>query len=106
MHIEVSTDSHIHGREELVTQIRATVEAILGRYREKISRIEVHLRDENGPKSGGDDIRCAMEARLEGRGPTGVTHHASEIDDAVSGAAHKLQRTIEHTLGRHDAHHQ
>lgn len=103
MHIEVSTDSHIHGREALVTRIHATVEAALGRYRGKISRVEVHLRDENGPKTGADDIRCAMEARIEGRGPTAVTHNANEIDDAVAGAAQKLQRVIEHTLGRIEA---
>lgn len=103
MHIEVRTDSHIQGREALVVRVNATVEAALGRYREKISRVEVHLRDENGPKSGGDDIRCAMEARLDGHKPSGVTHNASEIDDAVSGAAQKLQRVIESTLGRIEA---
>ena len=103
MHIELSTDSHIQGRESLQTRVEATVEAALGRYRQRITRVEVHLRDENGPKAGADDIRCAMEVRLEGLKPAGVTHNASEIEDAVSGAAHKLQRVIEHALGRIEA---
>jgi hypothetical protein len=41
-----------------------------------------------------------MEARLEGRQPTAVTHEAESLDDAVSGAADKLKRVIESTLGR------
>jgi ribosome-associated translation inhibitor RaiA len=41
-----------------------------------------------------------MEARLEGRQPVAVTHHAATIDQAVDGAADKLHRMIESTLGR------
>jgi hypothetical protein len=44
-----------------------------------------------------------MEARLEGRLPVAVTHQAATLDQAVEGAAHKLARLIESTLGRlHD----
>jgi hypothetical protein len=44
-----------------------------------------------------------MEARLEGRQPVAVTHQAATLDQAVEGAAHKLARLIESTLGRlHD----
>jgi hypothetical protein len=44
-----------------------------------------------------------MEARLEGRQPVAVTHQAASMDQAVEGAAHKLARLIENTLGRlHD----
>jgi hypothetical protein len=41
-----------------------------------------------------------MEARLDGRPPIAVTHHADTLGNAVSGAAEKLARSIEHTLGR------
>jgi len=41
-----------------------------------------------------------MEARLEGRQPVAVTHHAPTVDQAVDGAAAKLARLIESTLGR------
>jgi ribosome-associated translation inhibitor RaiA len=44
-----------------------------------------------------------MEARLEGRQPIAVTDEAATVDLAVDGAADKLARLIEHTLGKlHD----
>jgi hypothetical protein len=41
-----------------------------------------------------------MEARLEGRQPTAVTHQAASLVDAVDGAADKLKRSLESTLAR------
>lgn len=103
MHIEVHTDHHIKGSETLSSSIQSTVETTLARFTHRITRVDVHVSDENGPKTGGDDIKCAMEARLEGMKPTGVTHHAAQLEDAVSGAADKLARVIDHTLGRRNA---
>ena len=56
--------------------------------------------DQNSDKSGQDDKRCMMEARLEGRQPTAVTHQAASLADAVDGAADKLKRSLESTLAR------
>ena len=68
-----------------------------------ITRLEIHLSDQNADKSGQDDKRCMMEARLEGRQPIAVTHQAASLDQAVDGAARKFTRLIEGTLGRlHD----
>ena len=41
-----------------------------------------------------------MEARLEGCQPLAVTHQATTLEQAFSGAADKLTRLIESTLGR------
>jgi len=46
-----------------------------------------------------------MEARLDGHQPTAVTHHAANLDQAINGAADKLQRSIESSLGRLHDHH-
>ena len=103
MQIQINTDSNIEGREKLADHVKGVVEGALGRFREQITRVEVHLSDENGHKSGQDDKRCMMEARIEGRQPTAVTHQAANLDQAINGAADKLQRSIESTLGRlHD----
>jgi hypothetical protein len=66
--------------------------------------MEVHLSDENSDKKDGyDNMRCMIEARLEGRQPIAVTHQATTLDEAVDGAADKLTNLIETTLGRlHD----
>jgi len=57
--------------------------------------------DKNSDKKGGkDDQKCVIEARLEGRQPLAVTHQATTLEQAFSGAAEKLSRLIESTLGR------
>jgi ribosome-associated translation inhibitor RaiA len=98
MQILVNTDHNIHGHEELATHVKSVVESTLSRISDRITRIEVHLSDENGDKHGQNDKRCMMEARLEGRRPAAVTHHASSIPDAVDGAVGKLKRLLESTL--------
>jgi ribosome-associated translation inhibitor RaiA len=100
MHIQINTDSNIEGREELTSHVKGVVEGALSRFSDRITRVEVHLSDQNSDKSGQDDKRCMMEARLEGRQPTAVTHQAASLDDAVDGAADKLKRSLESTLER------
>ncbi len=103
MKIQIDTDNHIEGSEELAGQAEATVESALGHLAEQITRIEVHLSDENSDKGGAHDKRCMMEARLEGHQPIAVTDDAETIDQAIEGAAEKLKHLLDHTLGRlHD----
>lgn len=101
MQIQINTDRNIEGHEELAVQVSGIVESALSRFSDRITRVEVHLSDENSDKKGGqDDIRCMMEARLEERQPVAVTHEAATVDQAVDGAAGRLARLIESTLGR------
>ncbi len=100
MQIEISTDSNIEGSEELTAQVKGVVEKALGRFSDRITRVEVHLSDVNSDKGGQDDKRCMMEVRLEGRQPTAITHEAATLEQAVAGAAGKLKRSVEHTLDR------
>ena len=101
--IQVNTDHTIEGHEALADQIRGVVENALSRVSDHITRVEVHLTDERGHKSGKNDKRCMMEARLEGRQPIAVTDEAVTLELAVEGAADKLAKLIEHILGKlHD----
>ncbi len=101
MQIQVNTDHNIEGHATLVAEVGATVESVLSRFSDQITRVEVHLSDENSSeKSGTEDIRCMMEARLQGRQPVAVTHQAATTGQAVDGAADKLTRLIDSTLGR------
>lgn len=101
MKIQINTDSNIAGREKLVALVRAVVEDALSRFSAQITRVEVHLSDENShKKSGHDDKRCVLEARLEGLQPIAVTHQAATLDQAVDGAAEKLKKSLKSTLGR------
>lgn len=100
MQIEVSTDNNIDGREKLAAYVKGVVGKALERFNKRISRVEVHLTDVNAHKDGHNETRCVMEARLEGRPPTAVIHQGASLDEAVDGAAGKLKRLIESTLGR------
>lgn len=100
MQIQVNTDNNFEGHEQFASHVRSVVESALTRFSERITRVEVHLSDDSGGKSGQADKRCVMEARLEGRQPTAVTHHAATADQAIDGAADKLARSIDRTLGR------
>lgn len=98
MQIQVNTDDHIEGREALIARVEAAVASALDRFSAHITRLEIHLGDENGDKSGQDDKRCMIEARLQGRQPIAVTSHAATLDQAVSGATNKLKRSLDDTL--------
>jgi ribosome-associated translation inhibitor RaiA len=101
MQVQINTDHNIEGHEALASHVSSAVENALKHDSDQITRVEVHLSDENSHKKGGnDDMRCVMEARLEGRQPVAVTHHAATVGQAVDGAAGKLTRLIESTLGR------
>ena len=100
MQIQINTDDNIASSEALTAQVSTTVENALSRVSDHVTRVEVHLSDENGDKGGQNDKRCMIEARLEGRQPIAVTDHAATVDKAVHDAAHKLARLIESTVER------
>jgi ribosome-associated translation inhibitor RaiA len=100
MQIQVRHDDTIQGSERLTAITEATLEDVLGRFAEHITTIEVHYADENGKKTGGDDVRCNIEVRFEGRKPTAVRHHASDLVVALETAAAKMARMLDHQLGR------
>ena len=100
MQIQVNTNNTVSGSEELSRRVEGVVEDTLGRFGDRITRVEVHLNDVNGQKEGDNDNRCQMEARLGGLQPISVTHQADTLDQAIDGAAKKLQRALDTTLGK------
>ena len=102
MHVEVTTDEHVDGTGGLLEEIDGEVRGALARHQDFVTRIEVHLADENGGKGGDDDKRCTVEARAEGRPPVAVTHHAASSNEALRGALKKLARLLERQAGKGD----
>lgn len=95
MQIHVRTDHHVSGREAVATHIEGLINGSLGRFSDQITRVEAHISDENGPgKGGGDDIRCVLEARVNGRPPMAVTNNAGTVHDSVAGAVDKMETMI------------
>jgi len=100
MTIQFNTDNNIPAKEAIKEPLTALIADELNRYSEYITRIEVHLTDENGSKSGINDKRCVLEARLEGKSPVAVTNHANTRDQAVEGAIDKLKSVLDTMIGK------
>ena len=96
----VFSDKHIDSDKRTQDWVTATVEVTLERHLEDLTRVEVHLSDENGGKSGPKDKRCKMEARPKGHQPILVSHDADSLTQAVEGAAQKLEHALEHLFGK------
>ena len=104
MIIQFNTDHHINGSEKLFATLSDTITAALSHYSSHLTRVEVHLTDENGSKTGQNDKKCVLETRVEGRQPTVVTNHAGSIDNAVDGAIEKLKHALGSVIGKMNDH--
>ena len=104
MRIQINHDDHIRPSAARSDEIEAAVHSALDRYGDSITWVQVHLSDENGPRFAADDKRCLMEARVAHREPIAVSHRATDVHQAVSGAAHKLRRSIDQALDRQRSH--
>jgi len=100
MTIQVNSDNNITGTEGLSNFVEKTIADTLNRFSEQITRVEVHLNDENSHKSGNNDKRCMLEARLEGMHPIAVTAHADTIQEALKSALGKLKSSLDTALGK------
>jgi hypothetical protein len=100
MQVQINTANNIAGREALMDSIEADVRSRLSRYEARLTRVEVHVGDENGERNEGDDKRCVMEARPAGLDPVTVTEQAASIDQATAGALGKLSTALERTFGK------
>ena len=100
MLIQINTDNNVEGRERMENYFTSALENAFKRFEEKITRLEVHLGDENSEKFSTDDKRCMIEARLAGLQPVAVVHHADTIEKAVSGATDKMKKVLETTFSK------
>lgn len=104
MLIQFNTDNRITGDEDLAAQAEEIVTSRLNRFASRLSRVEIHLADVNGPRGGSDDIVCTLEARPEGGNPVTVKGNAGQTDAAVRDASDKMQALLETHFGKLRAH--
>lgn len=104
MIIQINTDKNISGNEKLESYLNSLIEQEFSRLSNQITRIEVHLSDQNGGKEGIKDKRCMLEARLEGMQPIAVTADEATIEKVVNDAIDKLKTSLDTKLGRLNNH--
>ena len=100
MTIQINTDNNLSVHEAFGNKLDDLLSEELSRFSEHITRLEVHLSDENGSKDGLNDKKCLLEARLEGRQPIVVTERANDYELAVGGAIKKLKTLLEKIDGK------
>lgn len=100
MIVQINTDKTIIGDQRSQEYFTSMIEDKFKRFEPHITRIEMHLSDQDGRKEGFNDLQCLLEARMEGRDPLAVTCKSDSLERAVTGAIDKLKASLDSTIGR------
>ncbi|WP_207534812.1 HPF/RaiA family ribosome-associated protein [Desertivirga arenae] len=100
MLVSINTDHHIQGGERHIAYFSEFIKETLSRFSTYITRIDVHVSDENGPKEGKDGIKCVIEAKLESLNPVVITNFADTPELAIKGAVDRLKGSLDSVVGR------
>lgn len=89
-----------NGGEELFAPTTARLTRELHRFSDHITRVEVHLSDDNGKIAGVNDKRCMILVEVQDLQPISITGHAGSYEKAVNEAILKLNMSLHATYGR------
>jgi len=98
LQIQISA-GEVPTNDSAIAMIESEIHSALELFSERVTRVEVYLRDQNGPKQG-VDTRCLVEVRLAGLQPFAVEHDGEGLADAVRNAAQKLERAVRRKVER------
>ena len=102
MQVLVNTSNGIENKDSLERWASEFLNDALARFGHDVTRIEVQMSDTSTSRSGAQDKRCTLEARIAGHEPVVATHHAASQDEAFRGATQRLTHVLERTLGKLD----
>ncbi len=100
MKIQFNTDKNFENTEMLETFVSEKIRSGLKHFVNKITRVEVHLSDQNAEKGGIDDIQCKIEARIEGIQPVMVVSKSSSKEKALDDAVDKMKASLSTIIGK------
>jgi ribosomal subunit interface protein len=102
MQIQINPGPGMQQSDALDEHVSARLERIDRRFGERLTRIEVHMTDVNGPK-GGENKRVKLEARPRGLDPVLAEATEESAYDAVNSAVDKLESVLASLFGKQDA---
>jgi len=97
--VQINTDNQIKSDAEANERLERKIRSRLRRFEKRLTHVEVHVSDVNGSK-GGTDKKVSLEVRPTGHEPLAVHAEGQRIEDAITVAADKAVRALDHTLGR------
>jgi hypothetical protein len=96
---QFNSDNRVTGDADVTARVETLVRGRLERVSDRLTRVEVHVGDVNGPK-GGNDIRCAVEIRPNGMRPISATDEAPSVEAAVASATDKALSAYDRQVGK------
>jgi len=99
MYVQIRTDNQIVTDATANERLEQRLRTKLKRYASRLGHVELHVADVNGVKRG-PDKRVSLEVRANGHAPITVHADAQKVDVAVTAAADKALRALDHALGR------
>ena len=100
MQVQINSDQSVDVDEKVLSDAKSQVNDAMDRYSSRLTRVELHLSDVDGQRSGSREMRCLFEARPAGLDPVVVTEQAPTVEQAIQGAARKMQRLLSSLFGR------
>ena len=100
MFVQINTDNQILSDAAANERLEQRVREKLSRFEERLTHVEIHVTDANHQKGNGADKKVSLEARPKGHQPIAVHGEGKRIEDAVTNAANKAARSLDHVLGR------
>jgi ribosome-associated translation inhibitor RaiA len=97
MNLDIYINNEPH--DDIEPFIRDRLELVVGRFHDRLSTIEIRIRDNNGSK-GGIDKTCSIDAHLVPRGMLHVQATEQEMQQAVIKAIHRLESVVAKTVDR------
>lgn len=104
MQILTNPGDGVHVSDALEEHIQGKLGGVERRFGDRLTRVEVHFKDGNGQK-GGVDTSCVMESHPAGLDPVVVEADAEDAYSASHAAAKKLEKALDHRVGRLKARH-
>lgn len=101
MQIQVHA-AHVPASDQFYVYAEDRVAEVLSTFAERLTRVEVHIQDQNAHK-GGDDLRCVVEARPRGLDPMTAENRGGDLRETFNGALEKLKHVLEHDSGKRAA---
>lgn len=106
MQILLHGDTNSDGSRAMAEHVEDVVNGALGRFGARVTRVEVHLSDADGPVSArAGSIHCAMQAHVTGHETLFVTERGDNAHRAIEAGVRKLKRAVGASIAKQDPRH-
>ena len=103
MDIRFNSDNAVHGSADMAHQVQSRLtERLAARFGDRLTTVEVFVRDLDGPSNRPDSIEATLEARPTGSDPIVVAERAGKPLDAVNAALGTLVTRLDSVFGKVD----